>query len=59
MPDGLNSYINMFAGAKLLKQIRSGDCFKELQKNLDKLYMWSQFWKMHFNEKKAMSWKFG
>ena len=44
-PEGLSSYVNLFADdAKIIKQIVNDD--------LDKLYRWSQNWKMEFNGKK-------
>ena len=54
MPEGINSYINMFADdAKLMKRIISEDSCRELQCDLDKLYDWSQIWKMDFNANKC------
>ena len=54
MPDGMNSYMSMFADdAKLMKRIKNEDCCRELQYDLDKLYEWSQTWKMDFNANKC------
>ncbi len=54
MQEGLNSYINMFADdAKLLRVIRTKDDCIELQKDIDKIYKWSQTWKLEFNAKKC------
>ena len=53
MPDGLSSYINMFADdAKIMKEIINVNSCIALQKDLDRLYNWSQTWKMQFNAKK-------
>lgn len=58
IPDGLNSYVNIFADdAKLMKQIRNADRYKEFPQ--DNLYMWSKFWKNAKKKKKAMSWPQG
>ena len=60
MSEGLNSYINLFADdAKLMKVIKNqGDC-EELQRDIDKIYKWSQQWKLEFNTKKCHTMEMG
>lgn len=54
MADGLNSYINLLADdAKLMKVIKNqGDC-EALHRDIDRIYDWSQRWKLEFNTKKC------
>ena len=54
MPNGVNTYMNMFADdAKVMKHIKNISSCRELQSDLNKLYDWSQHWKMEFNAKKC------
>ena len=54
MPNGISSYMNMFADdAKIMKCIKDKSSCEELQQDMDKLYDWSQKWKMEFNAKKC------
>ncbi len=54
MPEGMNSYISLFADdATLMKQIKSQRDCEELQKDIDKIYGWNKAWEMGFNIKKC------
>ena len=54
MNEGLSSYINLFADdAKLLKVIKNLEDCMELQRDIDKIYEWSQKWKLEFNAEKC------
>ncbi len=47
---GTSSYTNMFADdAKLVRKVVDNNCCKMLQDDINKLYEWSQVWKMEFN----------
>ena len=60
LPDGLVSYINMFADdAKLMRQVRTPEDEQDLQRDLDLLYDWSVKWKMEFNASKCHVMKMG
>lgn len=51
----LNSCNNLFAEyAKIKKIIKNEDDFKELQKDIDQIHVWSQRWKLELNEKKKL-----
>ena len=50
------SYINLFADdAKIQRTVKSKECCKELQGDLDKLHTWSEKWQMEFNAEKVTS----
>ena len=58
--EGLESYINLFADdAKLLKRIQGKEDNEILQRDLDKIWNWSQTWEMEFNIKKCSVLEFG
>ena len=56
--EGLSSYVNLFADdAKTMREIRSKRTvwnYKgQLERDVDKIWEWSQKWKMDFNAKKC------
>jgi len=54
MPEGVNSYMNLFADdAKLCRRVRVEEDCKILQEDLDKIWMWSKKWEMEFNISKS------
>ena len=54
MPEGLNSYINLFADdAKLCKAIKRKEDCEILQEDLNKIWKWSEKWEMEFNVDKS------
>ncbi len=54
MPQGMNSYISLFADdAMLQRRIKKEEDCKVLQKDLNTLYDWSRTWGMEFNAKKC------
>ena len=54
MPEGVRSYMSMFADdAKLMKKVKDKEDCEDLQRDLDKVYEWSQTWEMEFNAKKC------
>ena len=54
MPEGVNSYINMFADdAKMMRKVtHERDC-EELERDLERVHEWSRKWGMEFNAKKC------
>ncbi len=54
MMEGVESYICLFADdAKIMKKIKDTWSLEGLQKDLNKIYKWSQEWEMEFNAKKC------
>ena len=54
MPEKVHSYMSMFADdAKLMKRVRQKEDCEDLQRDLDRVYEWSQTWEMEFNAKKC------
>lgn len=54
MPEGVNSYINLFADdAKLCRRIKSEEDCNILQEDLDRIWRWSKRWVMEFNVNKS------
>ena len=52
LPEGLSSYINLFADdVKLLRKVNSQEDYKKLQ-DLNKIQEWSERWEMDFNASK-------
>ena len=50
MTEGVSSYMSMFADdAKLLKRVRHKEDCEDLQRDLDRVYEWSQTWEMEFS----------
>ena len=55
MQEGLNSYIKLFADdAKLFRVIKSHTDCMELQRDIDKIHVWSKRWKLEFNAKRKL-----
>ncbi|XP_076059106.1 uncharacterized protein LOC143035878 [Oratosquilla oratoria] len=60
MDEGVEFYMNFFADdAKLLKKVSTEKDCESLQRDLDKVWEWSQKWKMNFNIKKCSIMEFG
>ena len=60
MAKEINSYINLFADdAKIMKVIKDENDCKELQDDIDKIYAWSQRWKLEFNARKCHAMEIG
>ena len=54
MPEGVNSYMNLFADdAKLCRCVKSEEDCEILQKDLDEIWRWSKRWEMEFNLNKS------
>ena len=54
MPEGVNSYMNLFADdAKLCRRVRTEEDCKVLQEDLDRIWRWSKKWEMEFNVSKS------
>ena len=54
MPEGVNSYINLFADdAKLCRCVKSEEDCEILQEDLNKIWRWSEKWEMEFNLNKS------
>ncbi len=55
MPQGINSYISLFANdANWQRKIQKENGCKALQKDLHTFYEWSRIWDMAFNNKKLL-----
>ena len=60
MPEGVKSYMNMFADdAKIMRRVRNMDDCNMLQRDLDKIYEWSKYWQMEFNTGKSCVMRMG
>lgn len=54
MTEGLNSYISLLSdNANLVIVIKNQSDCEELQRDIDKIYDWSQRWMLEFNAKKC------
>ena len=54
MPEGVKSYINLFADdAKLCRQVKNKEDCNILQEDLNKIWRWSNKWEMKFNVDKS------
>ena len=54
LPDGVRSYVNMFADdAKMMRQVKNQEDCQDLQKDLDVIQEWSDKWMMEFNADKC------
>ena len=54
LPDGVGSYINMFADdAKIMRKVTNMEDCQDLQRDLDLLNGWSEKWMMEFNADKC------
>ena len=54
MQCGVISYVNLFAdNAKLMKVVKNLDDCWELERDIDKIYEWSNRWNVDFNAKKC------
>ena len=54
MPDKIDSFLYMFADdTKVFAQVNSDEEANQLQKDLDKLYEWSNKWQIKFNASKC------
>ena len=60
MPEGVRSYMNMFADdAKIMRRVTNMEDCNMLQNDLDKIYEWSKKWQMEFNTSKSCVMKMG
>lgn len=58
--EGVNSYMNLFADdAKLLRSVQGEEDCILLQRDLERIWEWSQKWEMDFNVKKCSVMEFG
>ena len=58
--EGVNSYMSLFADdAKILRKVQNEEDCSLLQRDLDKIWEWSQKWEMEFNVKKCSVMEFG